>query len=127
MQSGTLIGKGLCSMLAVLFLLTTSGLTWHYHYCSNVLIRVSMLHTPKPCCEHPEQCCRNSHSTLQLKTRFCGSPAAESPAPECLAMAPEFTDLQILPTQLIPPVILPSESPPETTCSRLARLQCYLI
>lgn len=122
-----MVRKLVNSILILVLLLTTTGITYHYHYCGNTLMAFSVMHTPKPCCEHPEDCCRDRSTHFQLKNDFLFSF--------------DFPDLSISGIEL--PVILgdieenlpdivvlqpfPEESPPPTVSMRLARLQQYLI
>ena len=108
-------------------LVTTTGITYHYHYCCNTLIKFSILHTPKPCCEHPENCCRDEAVTLQLKADYLFG--ADCPdVSVCIAQIPLVaTDLVVSrPVEVNLPVI-PEESPPPPVNLRLAWLQRFLI
>jgi hypothetical protein len=113
--------------LALVLLVTTTGITYHYHYCCNTLIRFSILHTPKPCCEHPETCCHDEAVTLQMKTDFVFAAdlpdlsviSLEIPIVQADDVLIPYTDVQV--------TVLPEESPPPDIGLRLSRMQQYLI
>jgi len=114
-------------VLVFVLLLTTTGITYHYHYCGNTLMSFSMLHTPKPCCEHPEDCCRDRATTFQLKNDYLFT-AEQADFHIVIADLPAITE----PIIIVKPVAgtcrhHADESPPPTVSLRLSRLQQYLI
>ncbi|TSA31707.1 MAG: hypothetical protein D4R64_17525 [Porphyromonadaceae bacterium] len=115
------------SVLVLVLLLTTTGFTYHYHYCCHTLVKFSILHTPKPCCENPEDCCSDKAVTLQYKTDYLL-------AAHFLDLSVAGIDLQLVAFDLedIQPIEVdqqkfPEESPPPRVSVRLALLQQYLI
>jgi hypothetical protein len=122
-----MIKKAVSGILVFIVLLTTTGLTAHYHYCHNTLISYSFLHTPKPCCEHSDGCCQNKTVTCQYRADY--TVVADHFDFSLLVLEPvRFTEL-VLP--VVPdapaPVIVPDESPPRELTVKLAILQQYLI
>ncbi len=114
-------------ILALVLLVPTTGITYHYHYCCNTLIKFSILHTPQACCEHPEDCCRDEAVTLQMKNDFVSSPDLPELSQTCL----EFPVFFALPEEIqYVEMVLPAEpeeSPPPDVGSRLSQIQQYLI
>jgi hypothetical protein len=115
-------------LLVFILLLTTTGVTFHYHYCGNNLMSFSVFQAPAPCCEHPENCCHDNTEIFQLKNDY-------------LTSADQF-DISV--NSLILPLVtgrietiqavgenihqrFPEESPPPTVSRRLSKLQQYLI
>ena len=122
-----MIRKIINSVLVFVLLVTTTGITYHYHYCCNTLIKFSILHTPKPCCEHPENCCRDEAVNLQLKADYLFG--ADLPdLSVCTTEIPQVeTDLEIYRPAEVNLPIFPEESPPPPVNLRLAWLQRFLI
>ena len=114
-------------VLILVLLATTTGITYHYHYCCDTLIKFSIFQTPNPCCEHPEDCCSDEAVTFKLKT-------------DCLFSA-DITDLSVQELDLPDSISLcnadqpagnysrkiPEESSPPLFGVRLAWLQQFLI
>lgn len=114
-------------ILVLVLLVPTTGITYHYHYCCNTLIKFSVLHTPEACCEHPEECCRDEAVTLQMKNDFVFSPDLPDLSQSCIEVPALFT----LPEEIrFLEMILPAEpveSPPPDVGSRLSQLSQYRI
>lgn len=115
------------SVLVLVLLLTTTGITYHYHYCGNTLMAFSILHTPKPCCEHPEDCCRDKAVNFQLKTDgLFQTVDTDLSVTEIVLPLISFSFVDIQPLSIAVPVF-PEESPPDPVHVRLAWLQQFLI
>jgi hypothetical protein len=56
-------------LLALLILVSTVGITVSRHYCGNTLKSVSIILTPKPCCDMP-LCCHDETLFLKIKDDF---------------------------------------------------------
>jgi len=115
------------SVLVFILLLTTTGVTFHYHYCGNTLMAFSVLHTPKACCEHPENCCHDQATTFQLKNDYVFS-VDQPDLSVTIIDVPLVTCLidHIQPIK-VDQKKLPEESPPPKVNLRLAKLQRLLI
>lgn len=122
-----MIRKIAYSVLVSVLFLTTTGVTYHYHYCCNTLMAFSIFHTPKPCCENPEDCCRDTAVTYQFKTDYlfhvvdCDLSVSVVDLP---LVTFNFENIQPFEVEL---PILPEESPPPPVSLRLAWLQQFLI
>jgi hypothetical protein len=113
--------------LVFILLLTTTGVTFHYHYCGDTLMSFSMFHTPKPCCEHPDNCCHNKETTFQLKKDYVFSvdqPDLTVAGIDLPLSTSLIEDIQPVKVDLKK---LPEESPPPKVNLRLAKLQRLLI
>ncbi len=113
--------------MVMVFAVSSIGITYHYHYCSGQLMAFSILHTPEPCCEHPENCCSDKAVTLQLKTD--GLFAADYPD---LTVDELILPIPVMEIAVDAPLTVfvsidPDESPPPTISKRLALWQQYLI
>jgi len=122
-----MIRKILNGILVFILLATTTGITFHYHYCCDILIKFSVIQAPKPCCEHPEDCCRDKAVTFKLKTDYL----FVSDIPDFSVSGidlPAITSLYIedQPSGLYS-LKMPEESPPPLIGLRLAMLQQFLI
>ncbi|HBB91686.1 MAG: hypothetical protein A2X22_04035 [Bacteroidetes bacterium GWF2_49_14] len=116
-------------LLVFILLLTTTGVTFHYHYCGNTLMAFSVFHTPKPCCEHPEDCCHDNATTFQLKNDFLSSANQVDFSVTSLDL-PMVATCRVETIQAVDEIIrqkFPEESPPPTVSQRLSKLQQYLI
>jgi len=114
-------------VLVLVLLLTTTGITYHYHYCCDTLVKFSILHTPKPCCEHPKDCCSDKAVTFQIKTDYlfvADYPDLSVSGIELPIVTTDFEDIQPVEVYLQK---FPEESPPPPVSLRLAMLQQYLI
>jgi hypothetical protein len=122
-----MIRKIVNTVLVLVLLITTTGVTYHYHYCGNTLMKFSVFHTPKPCCEHPENCCRDRSEHFQLKNDYLFSIELPDLAVSGidLPLLPMSIQLLIQVTEILP--VKPDESPPPLLNLRLALLQQYLI
>ena len=115
------------SVLVLVLLLTTTGVTYHYHYCFDTLVSFSILHTPKPCCENPKDCCSDKAVTYQFKSDYLF-------AADYLDLSVSGIELPLVTTYFediqpveVDPQQFPEEPPPPTVSLRLARLQQYLL
>ncbi len=115
------------SLMVLILLVTTTGITYHYHYCCNTLIKFSILHTPKPCCEHPENCCRDESVTLQLKNDSVFSFDFTDLSAPALEIPMVITELDEVHVTYKEQIVFPEESPPPYLSVRLSQLQQYLI
>jgi hypothetical protein len=114
------------SILVFVLLVTTTGMTCHYHYCGHTLVSYSLLHTPKPCCEHPDDCCSDKAVTFQFKSDYCSTvQASDFSIPSVDLPVPTFQIKNIQPAETIQTVI-PEESPPPKIILKLAMLHQYL-
>jgi len=116
------------SILVLILLITSTGITYHYHYCSGTLMAFSIFHTPEPCCENPDQCCDDKSVTLQFKVDYVFSADYPDLTDYFVVQPSEFADAEVF----TPPIIdlskeYPEESPPPTVSLRLSILQQYLI
>lgn len=122
-----MIRKIAYNVLVLVLFLTTTGVTYHYHYCGNTLMAFSILHTPKPCCENPEDCCRDKAVTYQFKTDYL-FPVIDFDLSVSAIVLPlltfDFENIQPLEVNL---PIFREESPPPPVGMRLAWLQQFLI
>jgi hypothetical protein len=55
--------------LALLFMVTTMGMTVSKHFCGSYLQSTSVLSEIEPCCDMPD-CCHNESITLEIKDDF---------------------------------------------------------
>lgn len=119
--------------MVVVMLLTTSGVTYHYHFCGGTLMKFSVLHTPKACCEHPENCCKDKAEHFQLQNDYLFTAVCVDSEVSCVELplwgwrVETDNDLspQVQSTEFLP--VKPEESPPPLLDLRLALLQQYLI
>lgn len=112
--------------LIFILLLTTTGVIYHYHYCGNTLMSFSVLRTPKPCCEHPENCCHDKATTYQLRVDYDVSvdqPDFSVSQTDLPAVICHIYDIQVA---AIDPEEFPEALPPPTVSMRLAKLQQFL-
>jgi hypothetical protein len=90
-------------------------------------MKFSVLHTPKPCCENPEDCCKDRAEHFQLKNDFLFSADCIDFNNSCLEL-PLLVVIDQVPVQLSAILsVRPDESPPPLLDVRLALLQQYLI
>jgi len=123
----SMIRKIANSVLVLVLLLTTTGFTYHYHYCCDTLVKFSILHTPKPCCEHPEDCCSDKAVTYQMKTDYLFTADYLDLSVSGIELPLITTDFEVIQPLEVNLQKFPEESPPPTLSLRLARLQQYLI
>lgn len=122
-----MIRKSFNIVFVIVLLLTTSGVTYHYHYCCNTLMAFSVFHAPEPCCEHPEDCCSDKAVTFQLKNDYLFGTDFIDLAADPIELPLATTNFAcIQPIEAVRPVI-PEESPPPRPGLRLALLQQFLI
>ena len=57
-------------ILALLLLVSTSGVAISKHYCGTNLKSVSILTTPESCCEGPAGCCHNENVEIEIKDNY---------------------------------------------------------
>lgn len=58
------------TIIAILILATTAGLTISEHYCGDTLREVSFMVEADPCCDIPDDCCHDESSTFVLDDSF---------------------------------------------------------
>jgi hypothetical protein len=122
-----MIRKSLLGFTAMILLLTTTGITYHYHYCGNTLMSFSVFQTPEPCCENPEDCCHDRATTFQLKNDYLFSSECPEVFLSCLEL-PQVTFQWVeMSCLLVDETPAPFESPPPGMSLRLASLQTYRI
>ncbi len=60
-------------VLALLLLVSTSGIAISKHYCGANLKSVSILTTPESCCELPVGCCHNEKVEIEIEDDYSGA------------------------------------------------------
>jgi hypothetical protein len=124
--------------MALLVLLTSTGLTTYAHACRiHGTVKVS-LYAPKPCCKVR----KNATSALQrasccqIKAQYQHVPVAPSPAAGTYTVAPVVAILPAVPPGVPPTAVVRtrtplryqhSPAPPLAGRARLVRLQTFLI
>ncbi len=61
------------TIIALLILATTAGLTISEHYCGDTLREVSFMVEADPCCDIPDDCCHDESSTYVIDDSFAVS------------------------------------------------------
>ena len=60
-------------IIAMLIVASTMGLTVSMHYCGNNLESVSVLSSPEPCCDIPDDCCHDETININTENDFSGT------------------------------------------------------
>ena len=56
--------------LSLLLLISTAGISMTRHYCSDILISVSVYSEAEPCCDGENGCCNNETEIYQIQDDF---------------------------------------------------------
>lgn len=68
--------KVLTLLLLLLYVGTSTGATFHMHYCMGKLVKIELWHGDKKKCSHcetdlskgcPKKCCKDEHKTVKLE------------------------------------------------------------
>lgn len=113
--------------MVIVLLLSSIGITYHVHYCSGYLVSTSILCTPKPCCEHPEECCSDKSVTFQFKNDYVfGTDCTDF---SVIVLDIPIVDAIFIETQPESAFAekIPKEPQPPSVGKRLAELQQFLI
>jgi hypothetical protein len=116
-------------ILALLLVLTTSGMVISKHYCGNMLVSISIDSQAKQCCDgRDNHCCHNKNETLILKAEFTYQVVIEPNITYFKIFGTEFADLlNEFPNSALPAFIIADPSPPPGIHLFLARIQAYLL
>lgn len=66
----SMLKKIIHTLLALVLLVVTTGMTISTHYCGGNVKDVSFLSAPKSCCDIPEGCCHDEAFTIKIVDDF---------------------------------------------------------
>ena len=116
-------------VLALLLLVSTTGITFSWHYCGGKYVSTSINTTAKSCCDGEGGCCENKTVHFEVKDDYVSPIVVENHTIVELDIL--FPILFIFNFELFPieenaSVAFYDSSPPPTIHTRLSLLQTYL-
>ncbi len=115
--------------MALLLMVSTSGVTVAEHFCEGVLVSASILTTPEPCDNMPKGCCEDKRVHYEVKDDFIDAVhITKVKAVTPVIAVPVFYFFYQQPVQLMANsrVEFYNTSPPKDISTRLSFIQSFL-
>jgi hypothetical protein len=116
-------------VMALLLMVSTSGVTVAEHFCEGVLVSASILTTPEPCDNMPKGCCEDKRVHYEVKDDFIDAVhITKVKAVTPVIAVPVFYFFYQQPVQLMANsrVEFYNTSPPKDISTRLSFIQSFL-
>jgi len=116
-------------LIGIALVITTSGITMHYHYCCHQLMAVGLIVPPHSCCDDSDNCCDDVAQTYVLDVDFLGSENQMDFSEIEISIAPSISICSIWDTNTNivrqSPITVEAEPPPNITSYQVL-FQSYL-